>query len=135
MRAAIPRMIGAGGGSIVAMGSVLGSIPAQQYAAYCTAKAGLVNLCKQAAIEHAPDGVRVNVLSPSACEAGLFLEVSAQAEDPQALRRMVAENIPMRRLGSVDDVTDAAMFLLSDMSAYTTGTVLPLDGGLAARRM
>ena len=134
MRAAIPRMIAAGGGSIVALGSVLGSIPAQQYAAYCTAKGGLVNLCKQAAIEHAADNVRVNVLSPSACEAGLFLEVSAQAEDPAALRRMVADNIPMRRLGSVDDVTDAALFLISDMSAYTTGSVLPLDGGLAARR-
>ena len=135
MRAAIPPMIAAGGGSIVALGSVLGSIPAPGYAAYCTAKAGLVNLCKQAAIEHAADRVRVNVLSPSACEAGLFLEVSARAEDPEALRRTVADNIPMRRLGSVADVTDAALFLVSDMSAYTTGTVLPLDGGLAARRM
>jgi NAD(P)-dependent dehydrogenase (short-subunit alcohol dehydrogenase family) len=135
MRAAIPRMVAAGGGSIVALGSVLGAIPAPQYAAYCTSKGALVNLCKQAAIENAAAQVRVNVVSPSACDAGLFLTVVAQAENPQAVRDMVAANIPMRRLGTADEVCDAVLFLLSDASRYTSGMVLPLDGGLAARRM
>jgi NAD(P)-dependent dehydrogenase (short-subunit alcohol dehydrogenase family) len=135
MRAAIPRMVAAGGGSIVAMGSVLGAIPAPQYAAYCASKGALVNLCKQAAIENAAAQVRVNVVSPSACDAGLFLRVIAQAEDPQAVRDMVAANIPMRRLGTTAEVCDAVLFLLSDASRYTSGMVLPLDGGLAARRM
>lgn len=134
MRAAIPRMTQAGGGAIVAMGSVLGAIPAPQYPAYCASKAALVNLCKQAAIENASAGVRVNVVAPSACEAGLFLEVTAQAEDPQALREMIAANIPMGRLGTAEEVCDAVLFLVSDASSYTSGTVLPLDGGLAARR-
>jgi NAD(P)-dependent dehydrogenase (short-subunit alcohol dehydrogenase family) len=48
---------------------------------------------------------------------------------------MVAANIPMRRLGTADEVCDAVLFLLSDASRYTSGMVLPLDGGLAARRM
>jgi len=135
MQRALPRMVAAGRGSIIALGSVLGSIVAPQYAAYCTSKGALVNLCKQAAIESAADGVRVNVIAPGACEAGLFLEVTAQAPDPVALRASIAEQVPMRRLGSAADVVEAALFLASDASAYISGAVLPLDGGLAARRM
>lgn len=135
LRHALPLMVETGGGSAILMGSVLGAIGSPGYAAYCASKGALVNLAKQAAIEHAPDRVRVNVLSPSACEAGLFLEVTAQAPDPEAVRRMVAESTPMRRLGTVADVTDTALFLASDDSSYISGTVVPLDGGMAARRM
>jgi NAD(P)-dependent dehydrogenase (short-subunit alcohol dehydrogenase family) len=134
MRHAIPMMVRSGGGAVIALGSVLGASSAPGYAAYCTAKGALVNLCKQAAIEHAAEGVRVNVVSPSACEAGLFLEVSAKAPDPDAVRRMVASRTPMRRLGTADDVVSAVLFLASDESSYMSGTVLPLDGGMAARR-
>lgn len=134
MRRAIPLMVESGGGGVVALGSVLGSIVAPQYAAYCASKTALVNLCKQAAIEHAPDGVRVNVVSPSACEAGLFMEVTSMAPDPDAVRRMVASNTPMKRLGTASDVVDAVLFLTSDRSSYISGAVIPLDGGMAARR-
>lgn len=134
LRAAIPRLVAAGGGAVVALGSILGSMPQPEYAAYATSKAALVNLCKQAAIEHAPDRVRVNVVAPGACEAGLFLETVARAADPQALREMIAAGVPLRRLGTSDDVCAAVLFLLSDEAAYISGTVLPLDGGLAARR-
>ena len=58
------RMVAAGGGSVVALGSTLGMIVAPQYPAYCASKFGLTNLCKQVAIEHAPDGIRVNVVVP-----------------------------------------------------------------------
>jgi NAD(P)-dependent dehydrogenase (short-subunit alcohol dehydrogenase family) len=105
-----------------------------QYSAYTASKGALVNLCKQAAIEHAPDGVRVNVIAPSACEAGLFMQVTAAAPDPDAVRRMVAERTPMGRLGTADDVCETIMFLLGEGSSYISGTVIPLDGGLAARR-
>jgi NAD(P)-dependent dehydrogenase (short-subunit alcohol dehydrogenase family) len=130
----LPLMIASGGGSVVLMGSVLGAIGSPKYAAYCASKGALVNLAKQAAIEHAGDGVRVNVVSPSACEAGLFLETAARAPDPDAVKRMVAANTPMGRLGSVDDVTATVRFLTGDGSAYISGTVVPLDGGMAARR-
>jgi NAD(P)-dependent dehydrogenase (short-subunit alcohol dehydrogenase family) len=134
MRAAIPAMAAAGGGSVVALGSTLGLIAAPGYPAYCASKGALVNLCKQAAIEHAPDGVRVNVLAPSAHEAGLFMKMTAQAPDPDALRRQIAAHVPMGRLGRVDDVCQAVLFLASDASSYISGAVIPLDGGLAARR-
>ena len=130
----LPLMISSGGGSAILMGSVLGAIGSPKYAAYCASKGALVNLAKQAAIEHARDRVRVNVVSPSACEAGLFLETAARAPDPDAVKRMVAANTPMGRLGSVDDVTATVRFLASEGSAYISGTVVPLDGGMAARR-
>jgi NAD(P)-dependent dehydrogenase (short-subunit alcohol dehydrogenase family) len=135
MRAAIPHMVDAGGGSVIALGSTLGLIVAPGHPAYCASKGALLNLCKQAAIEHAPDGVRVNMLAPSATDTGLFMKYSEQAPDPAALRAQVASNVPMRRLGTGDEVCDAVVFLASDHSAYLSGAVIPLDGALAARRI
>ena len=135
MRTAIPVMVANGGGSVIAMGSTLGLIVAPGYPAYCASKGALVNLCKQAAIEHAPDHVRVNVLAPSATDTGLFMRVSGQAPDPDSVRARVAAGMPMKRLARADEVCDAAVFLASDASTYLSGAVIPLDGGLAARRM
>lgn len=135
MKYAIPQMVVTGGGSVVLMGSVLGAIGSPKYAAYCTSKGALVNLAKQAAIEHAADGVRVNVVSPSACEVGLFMEMAARAPDPEAVKKMVAANTPMGRLGSIDDVVATVRFLTGDGAAYISGTVIPLDGAMAARRV
>ncbi len=135
MRAAIPRMAAHGGGSVIAMGSTLGLIVAPGHPAYCASKGALVNLCKQAAIEHAPDGVRVNVVAPSATDTGLFIRFSEQAPDPEGLRRRIAETNPMGRLGTAQEVCDAVTFLASDQSTYTSGCVIPIDGALAARRM
>jgi NAD(P)-dependent dehydrogenase (short-subunit alcohol dehydrogenase family) len=134
MKYGIPLMVHVGGGSVVALGSTLGAIGQPGYAAYCAAKGALVNLCKQAAIEHARDGVRVNVVSPSACDAGLFLRVAEQSGNAEAIKQQVARNIPAGRLGSAADVAATVAFLVSDESAYISGTVIPLDGGLAARR-
>ena len=116
------------------MGSTLGLIVAPGHPVYCASKGALVNLCKQAAIEHAPDNVRVNVLAPSATTTGLFMKHSARAPDPEALRAQIAANMPMKRLGTAEDVCDAVAFLASDASSYLSGAVVPLDGGLAARR-
>jgi NAD(P)-dependent dehydrogenase (short-subunit alcohol dehydrogenase family) len=134
MRAAIPHMVD-GGGAVVALGSTLGLIVAPGHPAYCASKGALLNLCKQAAIQHAPDGVRVNMLAPSATDTGLFMKYSEQSPDPAALRAQIASNVPMRRLGTGDEVCDAVVFLASDRSAYISGAVIPLDGALAARRI
>ena len=135
MRAAIPHLAANGGGSVIAMGSTLGLIVAPGHPAYCASKGALVNLCKQAAIEHAPDSVRVNMVAPSATDTGLFIRFSEQAPDPEGLRRRIAETNPMGRLGTAREVCDAVVFLASDQSTYTSGSVIPIDGALAARRM
>jgi NAD(P)-dependent dehydrogenase (short-subunit alcohol dehydrogenase family) len=135
MRHAVPAMAAAGGGSVVALGSTLGQIVAPQFPAYCASKFGLTNLCKQVAIEHAPDGVRVNVVSLGPCDTGLFVRLTDMAPDPEAVRAGVAANLPMKRLGRASEVCEAVRFLVSDRSGFTSGAVLPLDGGLAARRL
>lgn len=135
MHAALPHMVEGGGGSVIALGSTLGLIVAPGHPAYCASKGALVNLCKQAAIEHAPDNVRVNLLAPSATTTGLFMKHSANAPDPEAMRAKIAAGMPMRRLGDPDEVADAVAFLASPQSSYLSGAVIPLDGGLAARRM
>lgn len=135
MKHGIPRMAAAGGGAVVAMGSTLGLMVAPGHPAYCAAKGALVNLCKQAAIEHARDGVRVNVVAPSACESGLFVRMAASAADPGAVVRSVARHNPMGRLGTEAEVAETVAFLVSPGAAYISGAVIPLDGGLAARRI
>lgn len=134
MRQGIPRMVRGGGGAVVALGSTLGAIGQPGYAAYCAAKGALVNLCKQAAIEHAREGVRVNVVSPAACDTGLFVRVAAQTGNAAAVMESVARNMPAGRLGTAEDVVATVSFLVSDGASYISGTVIPLDGGLAARR-
>ena len=134
MKHGLPTMVASGGGSVILLGSVLGTVGSPSYAAYCTSKGALVNLAKQAAIEHAADGVRVNVISPGACDTGLFAEMASKSPDPEATLRAVAARMPMGRLGTEADVVETIMFLASDESSYISGTTIPLDGGLAARR-
>ena len=135
LREGIPAIVRAGGGAVVALGSTLGAIGQPGFSAYCASKGALVNLCKQAAIEHAADGVRVNVVSPSACDTGLFVRTAERSGDPEGVKRLVTANVPMRRLGTAADVCAAVLFLASDAAAYVSAAVLPLDGGLAARRL
>ncbi|MFO7590730.1 MAG: SDR family oxidoreductase [Acidimicrobiia bacterium] len=135
MRAAIPHMVEHGGGSVIALGSTLGLIVSPGHAAYCAAKGALVNLCKQAAIEHAPDNVRVNLVAPSATDTGLFMKFSGMAPDPEKLRAQIAATNPMQRIGRGEEVCDLVAFLASDASTYLSGSVIPLDGGMAARRI
>lgn len=130
----LPALARDGGGAAVLMGSVLGAMGSPGYAAYCASKGALVNLAKQAAIEHAPHGVRVNVVSPSATDTGLFAAMAARSGDPDALKARVAAGTPMGRLGTAAEVVAAVLFLAGDDAAYVSGTVLPVDGGAAARR-
>lgn len=135
LRHGVPAMVEAGGGAVVALGSTLGQIVAPQYPAYCASKFALTNLCKQVAIEHAPDGIRVNVVAPAATEVGLFARVAEATGDPDGIKAFVAGNVPMGRLGTAADVTELVSFLAGDRSTYLSGAVIPLDGGLAARRL
>jgi NAD(P)-dependent dehydrogenase (short-subunit alcohol dehydrogenase family) len=135
MKHGIPRIAESGGGAVVLLGSTLGHIGQPGYSAYCASKGALVNLAKQAAIEHAGQGVRVNVVSPSACDTGLFMEVVRKAPDPDAILRLVAGSNPTGRLGTAGEVAATVAFLASPGGAYISGAAIPVDGGLAARRM
>jgi NAD(P)-dependent dehydrogenase (short-subunit alcohol dehydrogenase family) len=133
MHEAVPQMHD--GGAVIALGSVLGLMAAPGFPAYTASKGALVNLCKQAAIEHAPDGVRVNVVAPSATDTGLFVKAAERSGNPDEVKRRVAAGSPMGRLGRGQEVVDTVLFLASDAAAYISGTVIPVDGGAAARRV
>jgi len=132
-RAAIPHMLRGGGGSIINTSSTLGQQGSEGYAAYGAAKAGLIALTRQIAVEYGPE-IRANVIAPGSIDTPRFRGVTARLDDPDAFLEMLQRTIPLHRLGLADDIAQLALFLASDASAYTTGAVIPCDGGLAAYR-
>jgi len=132
-RAAIPHMLETGGGSIISTASVLGLIGSEGYAAYGAAKAGLVALTRQIAVDYGPE-VRANVIAPGSIDTPRFRKVAADMPDGDAFVTGLLKNIPLHRLGLAADVAGIALFLASDLSAYVSGAVIPCDGGLAALR-
>jgi len=132
-RTAIPHMLARDGGSIINTSSTLGQQGSEGYAAYGAAKAGLIALTRQIAVEYGPR-VRANVIAPGSIDTPRFRRVTEQMGDPDAFLGMLRRTIPLRRLGTADDVAQLALFLASDASAYTSGAVIPCDGGLAAYR-
>jgi len=132
-RAALPAMLEGDGGSIINTASVLGLIGSEGYVAYGAAKAGLVALTRQIAVEYGPS-VRANVIAPGSIDTPRFQKVAAEMPDPEGFVAGLAKTIPLHRLGTAEDVAGIALFLASDLSAYVSGAVVPADGGLAVYR-
>lgn len=123
-QAALPTL--AAGGAIVNISSLCGIHAAPGAGAYNAAKAAVISLTRQMALEWGPDGVRVNAIAPGIVSGTNF---SAGSRDPQAAQRRGAV-IPLRRTGSAADIAPVAVFLLGDAARYVTGQVLAVDGGL-----
>jgi len=132
-RAAIPHMIAGDGGSIINTSSTLGQQGSEGYAAYGAAKAGLIALTRQIAVEYGPK-VRANVIAPGSIDTPRFRKVTERMDDAGSFLAMLQRTIPLGRLGLADDVERLALFLAGDGSGYTSGAVIPCDGGLAAFR-
>jgi NAD(P)-dependent dehydrogenase (short-subunit alcohol dehydrogenase family) len=124
MRAAVPLLRAAGGGSIVTMASVSGVRPTRGESPYAAAKAAVIALTKAAALEYAPT-IRVNCVSPGFIATNLTQ--FAVADDN--LRGPIEAATPMGRVGRADEVADAVVFLASDRASYITGHNLVIDGG------
>jgi NAD(P)-dependent dehydrogenase (short-subunit alcohol dehydrogenase family) len=127
---ALPHLIAAGAGSIVHVASQFAQVGVAGSAAYCAAKAGLVNLAKVMALDHAHQNIRVNTLSPGAVWTERLMARNASLEEANA---KLAYRFPIGRIGRPEEIAAAAAFLMSDDSSYMTGADLLVDGGYAAR--
>ncbi len=121
------------GGAIVATGSVCGHHPAPPQGAYSVAKAGLLMLVRQMALEWGPDGIRCNSVSPGPTTTGLTEGVFNDVSDPRqkAVREMREARLPLRKLGAPVEVAEAIMFLASSKASQITGVDIVVDGGMS----
>ncbi|MFC5407460.1 SDR family NAD(P)-dependent oxidoreductase [Cohnella soli] len=126
----IPIMARGGGGSIINSGSGWGLKGGDRAAAYCAAKAGVVNLTKAMAIDHGVENIRVNCVSPGDTDTPLLRDEAKQLQQDEA-KFLVdsAKGRPLERLGTPRDIANAVLFLASDLSSWVTGSVLVVDGG------
>ena len=134
-QAAIRAMKGRGGGSIVNVSSVAGLVADPDMAAYCASK-GAVRLLTKAVALHAAragHGVRCNSVHPAFIDTPMVGAMLAQAADRGLTRAKLERAIPLGRIGEVDDVAHAVVYLASDESKFVTGAELVIDGGLTAR--
>jgi meso-butanediol dehydrogenase/(S,S)-butanediol dehydrogenase/diacetyl reductase len=129
-RAAIPHMRRQGGGAIVNISSVQAHFPVAGGPAYAAAKAGVLGLTRQLAVEYGPDKIRANSISPGfiATEA-----VNLQILSDENEARAVADSTPLGRAGHPDEVGAVAAFLASDEAAFVTGIDIIVDGGVTAQ--
>jgi meso-butanediol dehydrogenase/(S,S)-butanediol dehydrogenase/diacetyl reductase len=125
---AIPHLREAGGGAIVNTASISGLFGDYGLLAYNTAKAGVVNLTRTVAIDHAREGIRVNCVCPGPIDTPLLQQVMTI---PGALEAYNAA-VPMGRIGRPEEVASAIAFLASDDASYVTGTSIVIDGGVTA---
>lgn len=128
MRYQIPAIIASGGGAIVNMASILGSVAFANAPAYVAAKHGIVGLTKTAAVEYAKLGIRINSVGPGFIDTPLL----AKNLDEAALT-YVSGLHPMGRLGTSEEVAALTAFLLSDEASFITGSYHLVDGGYTAQ--
>ena len=111
-------------GRIINIASIVGQMGNAGQANYCASKAGLIGLTKSVARELARRNVTANAVAPG------FIATDMTEALPEKARQELAAQIPMERLGSADDIANAVLFLASDNSAYITGQVLAVNGGM-----
>lgn len=127
-KASLPHLVETAG-SLIHVSSEAGQTGIGALPAYCASKAGLDNLVRSLAVEYGPDGVNVTAIAPGTTKT--TMNEAVREDDPEWVEDRI-EGIPLRRLGTVEDVSDAAVFLASDEASYVTGEVISVDGGSTA---
>ena len=132
IRAFLPGMLEAGGGSIINMASVASSVKGVPVrCVYGASKAAVVGLTKSVAADYVAAGIRCNAICPGTVQSpSLDERIAAQGNAEEARRAFVARQ-PMGRIGTADEIAAVALYYASDASAFTTGTTFVIDGGMS----
>ncbi len=131
IRAFLPAMLEAGGGSIINLASVASSLKGlPNRFVYGTSKAAVIGLTKSVAADFVGRGIRCNAIAPGTVETPSLEERIAAFDDPEAARKAFIARQPMGRLGTAEEIAALAVYLAADESAYTTGQVFVVDGGI-----
>ncbi len=130
MKYQIPAMLASGGGSIINVASLAGLVGFRGNSAYSASKHGVIGLTKSVALEYARKGVRVNAICPGFTETPM---VTDMVDAVPVMGERIQQSAPMRRLGRVDEIADAVVFLAGDTASFITGQAIALDGGASAQ--
>jgi NAD(P)-dependent dehydrogenase (short-subunit alcohol dehydrogenase family) len=129
MKYEIPAMLKSGSGSIINMASILGRVGFSGAVGYVAAKHGVLGLTKNAAMEYAAQGIRVNVVGPGFISTPLIQEL----ENNPDINNMLISLHPIGRLGKPEEVAELVIWLSSTNASYVTGAYIPVDGGYLTR--
>jgi NAD(P)-dependent dehydrogenase (short-subunit alcohol dehydrogenase family) len=132
MRYAIPPMREAGGGAIINLSSVLAEHTLPGCTAYSASKAGIIALTRATALEVGQHGIRVNCIQPGSTDTPMMWEGLDEA-GRREIEPLVAAAAPLGKVGSPEEIAQAALFLASDAASFITGASLLVDGGLLTR--
>ena len=125
----LPSMIERGSGSIIHTSSGWGILGGNKAAAYCAAKGGLIVMAKAMAIDHGPDGIRVNCVCPGDVLTPMLPDDAAKRGMSWDDYAVGAADRPLGRIGTTEDIANAVLYLASDESSFVTGDALVVDGG------
>jgi NAD(P)-dependent dehydrogenase (short-subunit alcohol dehydrogenase family) len=130
----VPLMRLGGGGAIVNVASAQATASQRNVVAYTASKGAIVAMTRAMAVDHAPDGIRVNSVSPGSVDTPMLRQSARDASpgDPDAVIAQWGAQHPLGRVGTPAEVADAILFLASPLSGFVTGTELRVDGGLLA---
>jgi NAD(P)-dependent dehydrogenase (short-subunit alcohol dehydrogenase family) len=123
------------GGSIINTASSWGPIAANNVAAYCASKAGVINLTRSIAIDFASHGVRANCLVPGTTDTPMVRSLLEKQPDPERATAFYRQMQPIRRFADAEEIARAVVFLASDDASYATGASFAIDGGYGAGRV
>jgi len=126
MRAAVPHLLKAGGGSIVNTASISGVRPSPGEGPYAAAKAAVAALTQSAALEYGARGIRVNAVAPGAIRSAMTTPLLGMGDWEERW----TDRIPLGRIGDPEDIADVVVFLCSDLARYITGQTVVIDGGM-----
>lgn len=130
-KAFLPRMLAAGGGSIINVASVASSVKGlPNRFVYGTTKAAVIGLTKAIAADYVKQGIRCNAICPGTVDTPSLTDRINSFPDPIAARQQFIARQPMGRLATVDDIAPFVVFLASDESAFATGNAYSIDGGM-----